>query len=119
MSIEIEILGEPASKANSRKLVSFGNRPAIIKSEKALSYLAGLRMQVRPLPELLEGDLTAHIWIWYATRRPDLDESVILDGLQGLIYANDRQVRERHVYWGMDRHNPRTRIIITPREVPA
>lgn len=119
MSIEIEILGEPASKANSRRLVKFGSRPAVIKSDKAIAYLAGLRMQVKPLPELLEGDLTAHIWIWYATRRPDLDESVILDGLQGLIYGNDRQIRERHVYWGIDRHNPRTRIIITPRGVPA
>lgn len=114
--IEITIMGEPASKANSRRLVRFGQRAASIKSAKALSYLAGLRMQVRPLPELLDGDLVAHIWIWYASRRPDLDESVILDGLQGLIYANDRQVRERHVYWGLDRHNPRTRIIIEPRE---
>lgn len=111
----LDILGEPASKANSRQLVRFGNRPASIKSKKARDYVDDLRRQVRPFPAVLEGELAAHIWIWYASRRPDLDESVILDGLQGLVYANDRQVRERHVYWGLDRANPRCRVVITRR----
>jgi Holliday junction resolvase RusA-like endonuclease len=50
--------------------------------------------------------------IFYATRRPDLDESLILDLMQGLVYENDRQVKERHTYWGLDAENPRSEIII-------
>jgi predicted unusual protein kinase regulating ubiquinone biosynthesis (AarF/ABC1/UbiB family) len=41
-----------------------------------------------------------------------LDESLILDLLQGVIYKNDRQVKEKHVYWGLDPANPRTEIIV-------
>jgi len=48
--------------------------------------------------------------IWYATRRPDLDESVILDALEGYAYVNDRQVKEKHIYHALDKENPRAHI---------
>jgi Holliday junction resolvase RusA-like endonuclease len=57
------------------------------------------------------------IHIYYASQRPDLDESLILDLLQGILYKNDRQVRERHVYHFIDKLNPRTEIWIRPRSV--
>jgi Holliday junction resolvase RusA-like endonuclease len=60
----------------------------------------------------MTGDLRVTLHIFYASRRPDLDESLILDLMQGLIYANDRQVKERHCYWGLDPENPRAEIII-------
>jgi Holliday junction resolvase RusA-like endonuclease len=62
--------------------------------------------------EMLEGDLWVDIKIYYATRRPDLDESVILDCMQGFIYGNDRQVKEKYIYWGLDRENPRSEIVV-------
>ena len=61
---------------------------------------------------MLTGDLWVDIKIYYATRRPDLDESVVLDCMQGLIYANDRQVKEKHIYWGLDKENPRAEIVV-------
>lgn len=106
------IYGEPASKANSRKIVRFGNRPGIIKSEKARGYLQLVAMQVRPLPELLDGPLSFTATIYYASHRPDLDPSVILDALQGRIYKNDRQVREMHLFHAIDRERPRAEIRI-------
>ena len=45
MSIEFVVLGEPASKANSRKLVRFGNRPAINKVQKARDYVNSFKLQ--------------------------------------------------------------------------
>jgi hypothetical protein len=33
--------------------------------------------------------------------------------MQGNIYENDRQVKEKHVYHGLDKDNPRTEIVIT------
>ena len=109
---ELDIKGEPASKANQRRLVTIRGKPAFIKSSKALGYVAALRLQVRARTHLHTGDLSLTIHIWYASRRPDLDDAVILDSLQGLIYVNDRQVKERHLYWHLDRLNPRSKIII-------
>ena len=110
------ILGEPASKANSRQLVFIKGRPAFIKSAKALQYTKDALKQVRKLPELMQGELKATIKIYYASQRPDLDESIVLDVLQGLIYQNDRQVRERHVYHFIDKLNPRAEVEIEQRE---
>ena len=106
------IKGEPASKANSRRVVKFGSMSRLIKSQKALDYSEYFRQQITPITPLMSGDIRMHITIYYASRRPDLDESLILDLLQGLVYVNDRQVKERHTYWGLDPKNPRTEIII-------
>jgi Holliday junction resolvase RusA-like endonuclease len=62
---------------------------------------------------MIEGDLRVEMMIHYASRRPDLDESVILDALQGIAYANDRQVKQRMTYWGLDKDMPRAVIRIT------
>lgn len=63
---------------------------------------------------LIEVDVRLDIKIFYRTRRPDLDESLILDLLQGRVYVNDRQVKERHAYWGLDKENPRAEITVVP-----
>ena len=110
--LSLFILGEPASKANSRRVVKFGNMSRLIKSQKALNYSDTFRLQCPPLAKLMTGDLRVSMRIHYATRRPDLDESLILDLMQGLVYENDRQVKERHTYWGLDAENPRSEIII-------
>ena len=106
------VLGEPASKANSRKLVRFGNRPAFIKSQKARDYTDTFKLQCPKLDPLMDGDVSVTMTIYYASRRPDLDESVILDAMQDLIYENDRQVKEKHIYWGLDKENPRAEITV-------
>jgi Holliday junction resolvase RusA-like endonuclease len=106
------IFGEPASKANSRRVVHYGGMSRLIKSKKALSYSDAFKQQCGKLPTLMTGDLRVTLHIFYASRRPDLDESLILDLMQGLIYENDRQVKERHCYWGLDPENPRAEIII-------
>lgn len=110
--LSLIIFGEPASKANSRKIVRFGGVSRLIKSAKALTYSDVFKQQLAPLPVLYTGDLRVTMYIYYASRRPDLDESLILDLLQGLVYGNDRQVKERHTYWGLDPEQPRAEIII-------
>ena len=124
--IKLTILGEPASKANSRRLVKFGTRLASIKSTKALNYEQSTLSQIPESAKLmLEGELRADIQIYYASNRPDLDESVLLDCLQAKykkgelvrkgVYINDRQVREKHIYHGIDKANPRAEIEISRR----
>jgi Holliday junction resolvase RusA-like endonuclease len=131
MKVAFVIMGEPASKANSRQLVTFGRgknaRPAIIKSEKAREYEDAAQLQIPAAARvMLEGPVRVSIRIYYASERPDLDESVVLDVLQAKftkaddggdrnliragVYRNDRQVREKHIFHAIDRVNPRAEI---------
>jgi hypothetical protein len=33
--------------------------------------------------------------------------------MQGFVYKNDRQVKEKHIYWGgVDKENPRAEISV-------
>ncbi len=132
-SASFTILGEPASKANSRKIVTIGKgenaRSAVIKSDKARSYWDTALKQIPPHARLrLEGRVFVTIAIHYASERPDLDESVILDVLQDQwhrpkgakerylvqhgVYRNDRQVRGKYVTHHIDRENPRAEILV-------
>ena len=107
-----QILGEPASKANSRKIVMIRGRPASIKSAKARNYAVKFLAQCQTLDLLFENDVKVEMLIYYASRRPDLDESLILDLMQGVIYKNDRQVKQKNIYWGLDRERPLSLIHI-------
>jgi hypothetical protein len=113
-------LGEPASKANSRRMAMIGNTPRLIKSKKALSYVEMFKAQARPISPLIEENVKVTIHIFYASRRPDLDESLILDLMQGVFYVNDRQVKEKHIYWGLDKDCPRAEVIVEVlKKMPA
>lgn len=108
-TVKFTVHGEPASKANSRRWTG----KFFIKSSKALNYVKQFESQCPVLTPLMEGDLCVSIKIWYASRRPDLDESLILDCMQGKIYKNDRAVKERHVFWGLDKDSPRAEIVVS------
>jgi Holliday junction resolvase RusA-like endonuclease len=110
----LEIFGEPASKANSRRLVARGGKPVFIKSEKALTYAESFKRQCPDDVRTFECDVCVEMTIYYASRRPDLDESLILDLLQGVAYLNDRQVKRKVIDWGLDKENPRCLIRVTP-----
>ena len=115
-STSFVVLGEPASKANSRRMVFIGGKPRFIKSKKALDYSKSFEKQCNQLDQLIESDVEVTMTIYYKTRRPDLDESLILDLMQDRIYKNDRQVKAKHIFWGLDKENPRSEITVTPIE---
>jgi len=112
--IVLTIMGEPASKANARRLVKIKNRIAFIKSKKALSYSRNFEAQCPVSDILYEEDLAVAMKIYYKSKRPDLDESLILDLLQGKAYKNDRAVKIKYIEWGLDRELPRTYIVLGP-----
>lgn len=137
--IRFTVYGEPASKANSRELATIGpkddRRTILRKSDKALDYRRTTLPQIPPKArQRLDVPVRMTLWMFYASERPDLDESQLLDLLQDQwrrdkrtgervlvqagVYRNDRQVRERHVYHAIDRKHPRVEIEIEPM-VPA
>lgn len=132
-TIAFTLLGEPASKANSRELATIGpedqRRTILRKSDKALAYERNALQQIPPRArQRLEGPVRVTMRIYYASERPDLDESVILDVLQDRyakdpisgerrlvqsgVYRNDRQVRSKRIDWDLDRVNPRAEIMV-------
>lgn len=116
--ISFTVYGEPASKANSRQFVLIKGRPAFIKSKKARDYVRDFDRQCKKIDPLIEDDVAVEIKIFYKTRRPDLDESVILDCMQDKIYKNDRQVKEKHIYHGIDKESPRAEITVYKKNAP-
>ena len=117
--VSLKIFGEPASKANSRRVVRIAGMSRLIKSQKALTYTELFQQQVKDMAvTLIAGDVRVTMHIWYASRRPDLDESLILDLLQGVLYLNDRQVKEKHIYWHLDPAQPRTEIVVEELPMP-
>lgn len=135
--IEFTIYGEPASKANSRELATVGpkdkRRMIFRKSDVAIAYEQAALKQIPPKARLqLTEPLRVTLRIFYASERPDLDESIVLDVMQNRtklvevsgkkekvrmlvqagVYVNDRQVREKHVYHGIDKLMPRTEVRI-------
>jgi Holliday junction resolvase RusA-like endonuclease len=131
--IAFTIFGEPASKANSRKIANIGGVSRLIKGKKALSYERDALMQIPIFArQQLKCLVSVTMRIFYATERPDLDESLLLDILQDRfrtvkvgdakvrelvqpgVYCNDRQVREKHIYHAIDKRDPRTLIEVRP-----
>ena len=112
------VKGEPASKANSRRAVTIKGRMAFIKSKKAIDYVRAFQLQCPKISPLMEGDLEVEMTIYYASRRPDLDESVILDSMHELVYSNDRQVKSKIIHWGLSKSNPRAEIEVRPLKKP-
>lgn len=61
----------------------------------------------------IDQDVALEATIFYASRRPDLDESLFMDILQKAgVYKNDRLVKEKHIYWGLDKKNPRVEFAV-------
>lgn len=129
--IRFVIKGQAASKANSRQLVIIRGRPSTIKSAEARAFERDALLQIPASARVgYDGPVAVTLRIYYASERPDLDESIVLDVLQDQrakvgakrvvvargVYLNDRQVREKHVYHGIDRVNPRVEIEVRRRE---
>ena len=142
--IKFTILGQPCSKANSRQIVTIADRPAVIKSKDARDYERTALLQIPPEHrQAIECPMRITVHAYYATERPDLDLSVVLDCLQNRyktvkgalvkvsegIYShaeservitqkgvvkNDRQFREQHFFHHIDKANPRAEIEIEP-----
>jgi Holliday junction resolvase RusA-like endonuclease len=128
--IRFTILGQPASKANSRQLVTQGGKPRFIKSEAARQFMDDARRQIPAAARRrLQGPVAVRLRMFYASERPDLDESVLLDALQDVyatqrlrdgtkrrhlvqagVYCNDRQVRAKVVLHSIDKRNPRVEV---------
>ena len=116
--MRFQIFGEPCSKANSRIMIFRKNRkPCNIKNKASHDYVNSFLAQVQAMRLGAFGngseDVILHCWIYYKNYRKDLDESLIMDCLQKSgILKNDRQIKEKHIYHGINKLNPNSVIIL-------
>lgn len=125
------IPGEPAAKGNSREIVTFGGMSRLRKGDKALAFEAVAGLYVPQLPTPYDGDVAVHVSVYYASRRPDLDASLVYDALQNRkvgdgiekrVIVNDRQVRHKVEEAFVDKARPRIEVAVykaTQKLVPA
>lgn len=130
--IKLTLLGQATTKSNRRRLVTFQGRPRLIKSAEALRFKEdALRQIPAACRKRLKGPVAITLRMFYTSERPDLSEDLVLDVLQTQwrrvklggairrvmtqpgIYENDRAVREKHVFFYVDRINPRVEIEVT------
>lgn len=127
--IRFTILGECASKANSRRLVpTASGKVRSIKSGKGLDFERTALLQIpTEAKQMIDAPCAIRLRIFYRTERPDLDESLLLDCLQARykrakngmrvllqrgVVTNDRLFRVKHVYHAIDRDNPRVEVTV-------
>jgi Holliday junction resolvase RusA-like endonuclease len=130
-AVRFTILGEAASKANSRNIVTIAGRPSSIKSKKALDFETEALLQIpAEARRMFVGMVAVELRVFYASMRPDLDESIVLDVLQAKfaaitkdkprrlvrrgVYLNDRQVWHKRITRGLDPTNPRIEVTVWP-----
>ena len=111
------LYGQLFSKANSRRAVTNRRtgRAMYIKSQKALDCVRNFTAQALEQWEgpPLDGPVLMVAHIWYPSRRQDLDESLLMDILQGIAYYNDRQIERKAITKNIDKDNPRVDVKIT------
>lgn len=95
--VRIDIPGLPPA-LNDRKLLVRGipmNRPAVKKFQRTAAASGLAAMAVAGHRRMFEGPIVAVVdFVLGAHRRRDVDASLkdALDGLQGTVYRNDRQI---------------------------
>lgn len=112
------VLPYPPS-ANRRLTVARGR---MVKTAEAREYkeVAGWLTKAI-VPDPLPGDVKLRIILYRPSRRSDIDNplKVLLDSLQGVLYENDKQIRELHVYLKDDKRNPRVDVLAWSNTVEA
>ena len=105
---------------NNRFYRNFGGRMVMSKEGRDYKAATLALAQMRKLVPL-EGFVKVEITAYRPRKAGDLDGifKCVLDALQGVAYANDKQIIEIHAFRRDDKHNPRVEIEITPQELPA
>lgn len=74
-----------------------------------------LEIQSQWKAEPRKGDLAVNVLLYFGDKRKrDIDAylKILLDSMEGIVYENDVQIHELHVFKLYDKENPRTEISI-------
>ena len=117
----VRVNHQPYSKANSRRFATFRRKNGkvglrSIKSENAMTFdaIAKLSKLCYQNGAPYQEDVVFYALLKYRTRRSDVDESLLLDSLQGKCYLNDRQVRAKVIIGKIEKDSPGATVLVKP-----
>lgn len=113
--VGIRIEGVVYSMKNGKTPSRHGR--GMIKHPYALKFEEDFLYQVKPHQKLglgsIDQPLRVTVRIYYPSMRQDADAEIIFDLLQKAgVIANDRYIREKHIYAGIDTKNPCCHIVV-------
>jgi crossover junction endodeoxyribonuclease RusA len=112
--------GQPIAKGRPRFVGGHAITPARTKEYEQRVAVYAANAMAHAGQDLLTGDLAIAVRFYLPSRRsePDLDNLIkaALDGCNGTLYADDRQVAHLVGWKGYDAADPRTEIEAGPVE---
>lgn len=97
------------------------------KSDAAYAFTQAAELCIKDSDRvMIAGPVRVSIVFFYASRRPDLDDTIVCDVLQAQfigpaannvvkrrgVIRNDRQIVEKHLYLAVDKLRPRVEILV-------
>ena len=87
----------------------------VFLSAKGKAYKEDVRCSLfvqSPQLEILQGNLKLSVTLFRPRKTGDIDGPIkaLLDSLQGLLYGNDKQIEELHIYRRDDKDRPRVEV---------
>jgi Holliday junction resolvase RusA-like endonuclease len=110
--VKIILSGEPKSMQHIYKFASRGNFPSMYMTKAGKEFKA----QWRQPP--LKVELAVSVRFFFGTKRKaDLDNFNKLwqDALSGIVYDDDSQIAELHLYRDYDKAKPGIQVCIGPK----
>lgn len=104
------LFGQSRQKGNTLKR---GRGNTVFHSKDYLKSFNDFILQAKAQwnQPMIEGDVVMTATIYYQSLRSDLDDSLICDVLEKAgVIKNDRQIKEKHLFHGLDRANPRIEV---------
>lgn len=108
------IFGEPAGRGGDVRRVRHPvtGRAMRVHTGAATRFREAVRRQVGVLADRMEGDLRLTARIYSRDRRARMDADSLVEVLQGRVIRSARQIREMHIYHGVDSGVPRAELCI-------
>lgn len=109
-------VGYPPSLNKMRTI--YRGRPTLTKAAKEYKEMVGIEAFVAMAEQNVHFESKSHLVVVMHVFRPrrvgDIDNcaKLILDGMEGIVYDNDSQVVELHMFRHDDKNNPRVDIDI-------
>ena len=118
--VRFTIHGEASSKSNSPILTRRKGKAAVglVSSKGAQRFKRDCARCIPILKAPWRCDVTVTVIIYYGSQLKDLVASLVYECMHKMVIMNDRQIKEQHTYWRLDREHPRCEVVVEPIDGP-
>lgn len=113
--MEITLYGKPQSTNHIYKHTCRWKYPTVYMTQEGKKTKQDYALQAKMQWKKLDGDINMMIeFYFWDKRKHDIDNynKIVLDSLSGIIYDDDEQIQQLHIYKHYDKENPRIELTI-------